>query len=58
MEPLTHTDVVYSAFTFRSQQDSYALMVVVDGFEDAEQAQSHLQAFMPLLTMEASTTVH
>ena len=58
MEPLTHTDVVYSAFTFRSQRDSYALMVVVDGFSDADEAQSHLQALMPLMTMEASTTVH
>ena len=58
MEPVTHTDVVYSAYTFRTQPDSFALMVVVDGFPDPEEAQSHLEALMPLLMMDASGTVH
>ncbi|MEC8949265.1 MAG: hypothetical protein VX837_04620 [Candidatus Thermoplasmatota archaeon] len=58
MEPLTLTDVTYSAFTFRSQRNGYAFMVVVDGFADAEDARAHLESFMPLLTMEASDTLH
>ena len=58
MEPLTMPHITYSAFTFRSQRNGYAFMVVVDGFANAEEAQAHLEAFMPLLTMETSATLH
>jgi hypothetical protein len=58
MEPLTHTDVFYSAFCFRSQRDGYALMIVVDGFADSAEAEAHLTTLMPLLGMETSGTVH
>lgn len=58
MEPLTHTDVFYSAFCFRSQRNGYALMVVVDGFADSAEAEAHLEMMMPLLGMETTGTVH
>ena len=38
MEPLSLSDVFYTAYTFRSARDTYALMLVVDGFTESSEA--------------------
>ena len=58
MEPLSLTDIFYTAYTFRSARNTYALMVVVDGFPDPEEAQEYLDALVPIMTAEPSSTVH
>ena len=58
MEPLSLSDVFYTAYTFRSARDTYALMLVVDGFTESSEAKEYLDRLVPLLMAEPSSTVH
>ena len=58
MEPLPDTDVFYSAYTFRSSRNTYALMLVVDGFSDPDDAGGYLDTLVPLMLAQPSSTVH
>jgi hypothetical protein len=61
MEPDVFTRIVYTAHCFRSQPSSYALMVVVDGFEAPEDCEVFLSGLFPtnyLASPWQSPTVH
>jgi len=61
MEPDVFTHIKYTAHCFRSQPSRYALMVVVDGFEEPDDCELFLSGLFPSNYLESAwgaPTVH